>query len=92
MNIYEADLTKPVSETGLASSPKPVSICGKPVSPGLTKPVLVKPVFTQTGFNETGSVAIAVETGSVTDFRFGLRPLWKGNMPSEVGDCMRTKS
>ena len=56
-------------ETGLASSTKPVSICVKPVSPGLTKPVSirfkpvwpgfrkpvsVKPVFTQTGCNEIG--------------------------------------
>ena len=50
MEFYETGLTKPVSETGLASSPKPVSTCGKPVSPGLAKPVLAKPVFTQTGF------------------------------------------
>ena len=74
MKVHETGLTKPVSETGLASSPKPVSTCGKPVSPGLTKPVLVKTVFTQNGFNETGLVAIGLETGSVTDFRLGLRP------------------
>ena len=69
-----------ICETGMASSLKPISTCGKPVSPGLTKPALVKPAFTQTGFDETGLVAIGFETGSVTDFRFGLRipPIFTG--------------
>ena len=66
----------PAKREGPKAKAKPTGLpsSAKPVSPGLTKPGLVIPVFTQTGFNETGSVTIAVETGSVTDFRFGLRP------------------
>ena len=49
-------IAKPFPETGLASSTKPVSICVKPVSPGLTKPVSIrfKPVWP--GFRKPVSV------------------------------------